>query len=198
MPFASQAFDCAVMVRVLHHLPDVLRAFQAIQALLAPGGCFLLEYANKRHLKAILRHLLQRGEPDPFDPEPYEFVELNYNFHPHYVEQRLQSAGFQIERQLSVSLLRLGLLKRCIPARILAAVDGLLQQPAASLKCSPSMFVKSLARPVASPQPLEQLFCCPRCRSRSLSQEPEALRCTACGRRWSTEGGIHDFRQPLD
>jgi SAM-dependent methyltransferase len=197
MPFSAQAFDCAVMVRVLHHLPDVSRAFQAIQALLVSGGCFILEYANKRHLKAILRHLLRRGEHNPFDPKPCEFVELNYNFHPQYVEHRLQSAGFRIRRQLSVSLLRVNLLKRWIPPRILAAVDGWLQHPAASLKCSPSMFLKSLTVTKTAPNPPAQLFCCPHCRSDDLSREPGALRCEACGRRWSTAGGIYDFRQPL-
>jgi SAM-dependent methyltransferase len=194
MPFPARAFDCAVMVRVLHHLPDVSRAFRAIHALLTCGGCFVLEYANKRHLKAVLQYLLRRGEHSPFDLEPFEFVELNYNLHPTFVEDHLTAAGFQIERQLGVSHLRVNLLKRLVPARILATIDGWLQQPMAPLKCAPSMFLKSRALADSAPQPPAQLFCCPHCQSGGLRRESDALLCSSCGRRWSTAGGIHDFR----
>jgi SAM-dependent methyltransferase len=197
MPFAENAFDAAVMVRVLHHLADVPTAFGAIHGILRPGATFVLEYANKRNLKALLRHFLLRRGPNPFALEPWEFVELNFNFHPTYVEDSLEAACFRIKRQLSVSHFRIGLLKRMVPARLLATVDGLLQEPAARLKLTPSMFVQAHASGNSTTASADHIFRCPRCGSWNLARGSGALTCHGCGRRWSTADGIYDFREPL-
>ena len=198
MPFTAGAFDTAVTVRVMHHLSDVPGAMRAIQPILRPGGTFVLEYANKRNLKAILRYLLRRQTVSPFAPEPWEFAPLHFDFHPAYIEQSLTNAGFRIERQLAVSHFRIGFLKRHIPAHWLAAADRWLQAPTAWLKCTPSMFVRSRAARQESGITTTELFCCPRCRSHPLLPESDALICSSCGSRWSTAGGIYDFRTPLD
>jgi len=199
MPFVKGAFDTAVMVRVLHHQSDVPAALRAIRTILRPGATFVLEYANKRHLKAILRYLLRQQEHSPFDYEPWEFVELNFDFHPAYVERNLEEAGFGIERQLCTSHFRIGFLKRFVSARVLATVDGWLQQPTARCKLTPSIFLR--ARAIGQEKmlpPSAQIFRCPRCGSSALVQGTDALQCRGCGRRWSTAGGIYDFRQPVD
>jgi SAM-dependent methyltransferase len=198
MPFVEGAFDTAVMVRVLHHLTDVPGAMGAIRHILRPGGTFVLEYANKRNLKAILRYLLRRQTVSPFDPEPWEFAPLNLNFHPAYVEQSLAHAGFHIERQLAVSHFRVSLLKRHVPATLLATLDSWLQRPTAWLKCTPSMFVRSRTAEEETATTASAIFCCPRCRSQELLPESELLICSTCGSRWSTAGGIYDFKKPLD
>jgi SAM-dependent methyltransferase len=197
MPFAANAFDAAVMVRVLHHLSDVPGAFLAIHGILRPGATFVLEYANKRHLKALLRHFLRRQGPDPFALEPWEFVELNFNFHPAYVEESLQAACFRIKRQLSVSHFRVGFLKRVVPAWLLATVDGWLQEPTARFKLTPSMFVQAHASGISTAACADYIFRCPRCGSSDLTQGSTALTCRGCGRRWATADGIYDFREPL-
>jgi SAM-dependent methyltransferase len=199
MPFVAGAFDTAVTVRVLHHLSDVPRALQAIQHILHPDATFVLEYANKRNLKAILRYWLGRQKNSPFDTNPWEFLPLNFDFHPAYMERSLCEAHFSIEQQLSVSHLRVGLLKRLIPAAALASLDGWLQQPLAPLKLTPSVFMRVRTRDDKDVADASgQLFCCPTCRSIQLRSELEALVCQSCGRRWSTEGGIYDFKQPLN
>jgi SAM-dependent methyltransferase len=198
MPFAVGAFDTAVMVRVLHHLTDVPGAMRAIQHILRPGGTFVLEYANKRNLKAILRYLLRRQTVSPFALEPWEFAPLTLNFHPAYVEQSLTRAGFHIERQVAVSHFRVSFLKRHVPARILATIDSWLQQPTAWLKCTPSMFVRSRTADERTAPVASAIFCCPRCKSPQLLPESDMLICITCGSRWSTIGGIHDFKEPLD
>lgn len=197
MPFVAGAFDTAVTVRVLHHLSDVPRALQAIRHILRPGSAFVMEYANKSNLKAILRYRLGRQKHSPFSLEPWEFAPLNFDFHPAFIEQSLQAAHFRVERQLSVSHFRIHALKRIIPTATLATLDGWLQQPTAGLKLTPSMFLRARAVDGDASPAASALFCCPACRCIQLTQETGCLVCASCGRRWSTASGIYDFKQPM-
>jgi SAM-dependent methyltransferase len=197
MPFVDSLFDTTVTVRVLHHVQNVSAAFQEIQRVLKPGGGYVLEYANKRHLKAVLRYLLGRQNLNPFAPKPYEFVELNYNFHPTWMKARLREAGFAIGRELAVSSFRLPLLKRLIPPRPLAALDGLLQGPTAPLKLAPSVFVQARAEKEDTQVESSGFFRCPSCHSTDLIEAEEVLTCQGCGRRWGIDDGIYDFKEPV-
>ena len=197
MPFQEGTFETALTVRVLHHLSDVPAALRAISDVLQPGASLVMEYANKRHLKAILRYLLGRQRHSPFDHQPWEFAELNFDFHPAYIERHLESVGFSIERQLAVSHFRLGLLKRLVPAHLLATADGLLQQPLSTLKWAPSIFLRARRSDAPVARPAAGLFCCPACRSTAFESQPNALRCAGCGSLWSTAQGIYDFRRPI-
>ncbi len=197
MPFQQGVFDAAVTVRVLHHLSDVPAALQAIHGILQPGAAFIMEYANKRHLKAILRYLVGRQDHSPFDRQPWEFAELNFDFHPAYMEQHLENTGFSIERQLAVSHFRISLLKRLVPARLLATADGWLQQPLSTLKWTPSIFLRARRSGARAPAPASGLFRCPCCASTDLERQSNALRCKGCGSLWSTDQGIYDFRRPI-
>ena len=69
LPFAPGVFDGATMIRVIHHLTDVPAALKEIRSVMA-SGTFILEFANKRNWKAILRYLLRRQAWSPFTPEP--------------------------------------------------------------------------------------------------------------------------------
>jgi len=196
MPFVDSLFDTTVTVRVLHHVQNIPAAFQEIQRVLKGGGFYVLEYANKRHLKAVLRYLLGRQSWSPFAPEPYEFVELNYDFHPAWMQARLSEAGFTIGRELAVSSFRLPFLKRLISPRSLAALDGLLQGPAASLKLAPSVFVRAGAEKEGTQAEVRGFFHCPICQGTDLIEAEEVLTCRGCGRGWAIDDGIYDFKAP--
>jgi len=142
LPFADGLFDTVVTVRVLHHVRSIPSALREIHRVLKPQGLYILEYANKRHLKAILRWLLRRQGWNPFSCEPLEFAELHYDFHPAWMEDRLRESGFAIEEGLAVSSFRLPILKRLFPPHLLAAVDGLLQRPLAPFRLTPSIFLR--------------------------------------------------------
>jgi len=172
-------------------LTDLAAAFGEIQRILRPEGRYILEYANKRNLKEVLRHFVGRSSHRPFSPEPVEYAPLHFNFHPSYVEQLLRDAHFTLERGLAVSSLRLGLLKRVVPHTWLIRADGALQSPTASLKLAPSMFL--LARADKKGQDSERLFRCPACGNEELEEAPSALLCGVCGRSWPLEDGIYDF-----
>ena len=141
LPFKAGVFDAATMIRTFHHMAQPQAALASVHRVLARQASFVLEYANKRNLKAIFRWLGRRQSWDPFDEEPVEFVELNYNFHPKAVRVWLGQAGFVIERQLAVSHFRLPLVKSLIPARALVAADSALQPTGAWIQYSPSIFV---------------------------------------------------------
>lgn len=191
LPLASASFDVALTVRVLHHLTDLPAAFQEIQRLLRPQASYVLEYANKRNLKEILRYLLSRSQRRPFSPEPVEYAPLHFDFHPSYVEQALRRTGLVPERSLAVSSLRLDLLKRILPLSWMIRLDRLLQSPTASLRLAPSIFV--LARAHKEARPSDRLFRCPACGGEELDESRTALSCHRCGREWPIEEGIYDF-----
>ncbi len=141
LPFKAGVFDAATMIRTFHHMAQPRAALASVHRVLARQASFVLEYANKQNLKAIFRWLGRRQSWNPFDEEPVEFVELNYNFHPKAVRDWLSQAGFSIERQLAVSHFRLPLVKSLIPTRALVAADSALQPTGAWIQYSPSVFV---------------------------------------------------------
>lgn len=197
LPLAEATADVAVMVRVMHHLADVPAALAQIRWVLVSNGAFVAEYASKRHLKAIARYALRRQAWSPFDLEPFEFVPLNFDFHPTWMAHQFRAADFLLEQELAVSHFRLPLLKRLVSPRYLAAADGAVQQMGARWKLTPSIFVRCRV-PGSSPAVLpEAIFCCPHCRS-SLQQGQDSLDCPVCGRRWPVQDGLYDFKTPND
>lgn len=201
LPFRAQKFDAATMIRVLHHMADAPKALAQIKSVLQPGAVFILEFANKLNFKAILRYLLRRQSWSPFTLEPVEFVELNFDFHPKAIRQWLGGLGFSIEKTLTVSHFRLGVLKRIVPAKLLAALDGLFQPTGALFQFTPSVFVKARvdgeAQPVEIPARVLDLFKCPECGGETLHEKKDHLLCPACNARWAALDGIYDFRERM-
>lgn len=198
LPFRNGLFDAATMIRVLHHMADAPKALAQIQATLQPGATFILEFANKLNLKAILRYGLGKQSWSPFTLEPVEFVKLNFDFHPKAIRNWLGSLGFAIEKTLTVSHFRLGLLKRLIPASLLAAVDGLFQPTGALFQFTPSVFVKAVlpGEPnVDIPLSVIELLKCPGCNNGNLKENTDHVACPSCKAKWSVREGIYDFRE---
>ena len=139
LPFQPAAFDGATMIRVIHHFEDVPAVLGQIAETMSAGGRFILEFANKRNLKSMLRHLLGRNGWSPYTLDPVEFVELNFNFHPDYISAQASALGFEIARAIPVSWFRLGLLKRHVPVSLLAGADGILQRT--GWRVAPSIFL---------------------------------------------------------
>lgn len=144
----GRRFDCAVCIRVMHHVEDVPAFFAEVNSVLRPGGAFVLEFANKQNILEILRFLAFRPNLGPFSMEPGRRGDgLYYNFHPIYVEELLEAAGFEIEERLSVSLFRSRALKKMFGNEKLLAAEKLLQSPLGRLHPGPSVFL--LARKVS-------------------------------------------------
>lgn len=194
LPFAHGIFDGGTMIRTLHHMAEPQRALHQIRLALQPDAVFILEYANKHNLKAILRYILGRQSWNPFSPETVEFAELNFDFHPRSIRNWLAASGFSVERQLAVSYFRLGAFKRFFPIKMLVSLDSIAQLSGDWWQLSPSVFVLTKAigdTPVATEG---EYFRCPDCGHSPLPQSVDPITCPNCGRRWRFENGIYDFR----
>ncbi len=194
LPFAPGLFDGATMIRTFHHMADPRAALISVAEVLERDAKFVLEYANKRNLKAVLRWLVRAQTWNPFDRAPVELVRLNFNFHPAAVRAWLMDAGFDLELQLAVSMFRQPLLKRLFPPQTLVALDAALQPSGKWILVSPSVFVRARARLAPSSHPIGAFWRCPVCRSYQVDENPNGLHCQNCGRRWPVQEGIYDFR----
>ncbi len=203
IPFRDRQFDAATMIRTLHHMADAPKALGQIRNVLQPNAVFILEFANKLNIKSILRYWFGRQSWNPFTLEPVEFVKLNFDFHPKAIRNWLGELGFTIEKTLTVSHFRLGILKRIIPARLLAALDGLFQPTGAIWQFTPSVFVKAKVEEKSAiklsdiPVNVIELFKCPQCENEKLEDKNDHLYCSNCKAQWAVRDGIYDFREQM-
>ena len=206
MPFVDNLFDTLTMVRVMHHLADVPTALAQVQRIVRPGGLVVIEHASKLHLKSFLRWLLRRQSWNPFDPVPVEFVEMNFNFHPTWMQQQFQAAGLRITDIRTLSHYRLNVLKRLLPVSWLVKLDSWAQPTGRWWQFTPSVFLQARAQKPATPPPTE-FFRCPDCGCARLTVNPVSassdsdeaiLICTSCQLGWSFKNGIYDFKTPVN
>ena len=203
MPLAAGTLDALVMVRVMHHLADVPAALSQLQPLLHRHSAAVLEYANKRNLKAILRWLVRRQSWSPFDAGPLEFVAMNFDFHPGWMAAKMSDAGLRVQERYAASHFRLRALKKNVPADGLARLDSYLFRLGGRFPLSPSVFVRTHA-PDAPQRPQfdttgahTTLFRCPACAAHPLTAlSPVELQCPSCARRYGQKDRIWDFKLP--
>lgn len=201
MPFVPGLFETIVQVRTLHHAADVPALFRQLARIARPGGQYILEFANKQNLKAILRYWLRRQAWSPFTLEPVEFVPLNFDFHPRWIRQQLRLAHFTPERALTVSHFRFAPLKRVVPTPWLTAVDSAAQLTGNWWQLTPSVFVRSAHPLPGATAVAPAFFACPTCQT-PLPTEPVNSRffCPnpACKKQWAVQDGLYDFKEAIE
>ncbi|HYO88112.1 MAG TPA: methyltransferase domain-containing protein [Candidatus Limnocylindrales bacterium] len=196
LPFKQGAFDAATMIRVIHHMANVPRVVEEINRVLIENGVFILEHANKRHLKSVARYAFKQQDWSPYTHEPVEFVELNFDFHPQYIADALAANGFKIERRVPVSFFRVETLKKSINTQLLSSIDGLLQTT--GLLVAPSVFIRShRVQPGPSQIDAASIFACPACGGDLLHQDDELV-CPRDLHRYAIRDGIYDFKAPIE
>ncbi len=198
MPFVDGLFETMVQIRTIHHAADVPALFAQLARIARPGGTYVLEFANKKNLKAILRYWARRQKWSPFEPEPVEFVALNFDFHPQWIWERLQAAGFTPGRVLTVSHYRFGPIKKAIPTRLLVSLDSLAQLTGNWWQLSPSVFTQSQYPDTGVTAAPATFFACPTCFTPLGPPENDLLHCpnAACGLKWRLQDGLYDFKEP--
>jgi len=150
LPFPKESFDVALLIRVSHHLPELLSSFKEINRLLRPKGFLVLEVANKIHFLARLRALLagdfsfaknlepvERRSPESIKKRTIAFS----NHHPQKVMDDLGLAGFEVKAVFSVSNFRSSFLKKIFPHCWLVNLEKRGQEPLGKLFFGPSVFI---------------------------------------------------------
>lgn len=199
MPFVAGLFDTMVQIRTLHHAADAPALFQQLARIARPNGRYILEFANKQNLKAILRYALRRQAWSPFAPEPVEFVALNFDFHPRWIRQELAKARFAPGRMLTVSHYRIGPVKKVVPTGLLVGLDSLAQRTGNWWQLSPSVFV-DVAHPSGGATAVPHtFFACPHCHTPLPEPVNDRLICPNpdCQRQWQVSDGLYDFKEPV-
>jgi ubiquinone/menaquinone biosynthesis C-methylase UbiE len=192
LPFVSGLFDGATMIRTLHHMADARLALQQVADVLQSKAVFILEFANKHNLKAIVRYVLGKQSWNPNSPEPVEFAALNFDFHPQTVNSWLKSLGFRVEKTLTVSHFRMAFLKKLIPLKMLVWMDGMAQMTSDWWQLTPSVFLRNRLRTEKANAEPGTFFRCPKCGA-ALNDTPPLLKCS-CGQSYPVLDGIYDFR----
>lgn len=197
MPFVPGLFETIVQVRTLHHAADVPAVFSQLSKIACPQASYVLEFASKRHIKSILRYWMGRQQWSPFAQEPVEFVELNFDFHPKWIRDQLIAAGFKPGRTLTVSHFRIGALKKFLPTSFLVNMDSIAQLSGNWWQLSPSVFIKNQRRADGEMAEENEFFACPVCSTPLSVPDKELVPCPGCGRTWSVQDGLYDFKDPV-
>jgi SAM-dependent methyltransferase len=143
LPYPDGYFDAAVCVRMLHHFADPEPVLAELGRVTRPGGVVVLEYANKRNLKAIARRLLGRQRWSPFELGSVEYKPFHFDHAPVEVGRALRRAGLRIASMRAASLFRLPPLTRRLPVSVLVAAESRLQGPLGSITPGPSVFLRA-------------------------------------------------------
>jgi ubiquinone/menaquinone biosynthesis C-methylase UbiE len=144
--FHRNSFDLVILVRVLHHIKDLEKAFEIISKLVKPGGFLILEYPNKKHFKASVKQILKGDTTYPLDIFKKDINTTKtslpfYNYHPDEINRYLNESGFKVLHKRSVSNIRSRKAKKLLSKQVLLTLEKKLQKPFASLDFGPSIFI---------------------------------------------------------
>ena len=150
LPFKNNYADAIVCVRVSHHIENFHLAIRECERVLVPGGCLILEVANKLNIKARIRALL-RGELKKLYSADFKYIGVQekqdnnnaivfVNHNPHTIERELVDAGFKIIARRSVSNFRLPFFKKVFSTKVLIFFEKIVQPILAPFRFGPSIF----------------------------------------------------------
>lgn len=196
LPFADNALDTALTIRVLHHVADIPKAFAQVARVVRPHGTYITDFANKKHFKAIAKYYLGRSNGmNPFSLEPYEFVKLNFDYHPSYIRNNLKNVSFQIQDALAVSTFRVGALKRAVPTSLLVSCDDALQRPTARLAIAPSIMYRAENFKPGDARVNTVLWRCVQCGAAKMNVRATTIQCEHCRAEFFQTDGIWEMKK---
>jgi ubiquinone/menaquinone biosynthesis C-methylase UbiE len=151
----ASSVDLVVMVRVIHHIQNIDNAFKIIHRTLTPNGYLIFEFANKMHVKALLKEIGRRNfsflkDQSTTDIRSQRSVKRGtlpfLNYHPDKIKQILENNGFDIIEKRSVSNIRSPFLKGFFSTELLISMEKVLQKPLSYINFGPSIFVLARKR----------------------------------------------------
>ena len=208
LPFVDAAFDAAMVIRVLHHLPDIDGAVAEMGRTV--GGRWLIDVPIKHHVLGLARGALRREWATVRGPAPVRTTagaEPFWNFQLAAVREMLAGNGWRTRVAASVNNLRRW--DRRLPPRaarllrpVALAVEALAQRCGIGW-WGPNQFV--LARrsaplrrtvPTTGTRPgtpaVAAVLSCPGCQC-DLTWSATAASCVYCAARYERVGDYWDF-----
>lgn len=208
LPFRENVFDGALMVRVLHHIEKPEIYFKEISRVMSKKATYVQEFANKIHIKAVLKSLLKLRF-DIFSKDPYQQPRINtgegsredqksifLNYHPQYIQDLLKSNCFSIRNKYGCSFLRSIILKKIFSTSTLLFFEKIFQYTISWTNVSPSIFLETESLKACEKEHfsnLEDILVCPECKG-SLIFEGGSARCKDCKKSYERINNIWDFR----
>ncbi len=208
LPFKNSSIDNAAMIRVLHHIDKQSELFDEISRVLKNKSTFVLEYANKIHLKARIKWLLKLQFRN-FSTLPYQQPSqgnfegaekgkdaIFLNYHPRYIKDLLKLSNFKILKSTNCSFLRTNFFKKHISLKTLLSFEKLAQKLFSWKNIAPSIMVKTLQEKGFQQETFktfEDILCCPKCKD-DLEIKEKVANCKNCNKLFKQEDGIWDFR----
>lgn len=194
LPLAPASFDCALMIRVLHHLKDAHWTLSELSRILGHGGVFLFDYSNKLSARQLLRRLLRWNKENPLVLEPVMSGNMLMQHHPADVQRVLKTTGFSNTQYFGtgvVDKLVGSRVEKWLPSgRSLAPLFGLI-------KLAPWIMCRTHSSGAALKdyRSIDDLFICPTCQS-TVRRTEQAYVCisSSCNSSYPIENGIADFR----
>ena len=136
----DSSVDLAVLVRVMHHLPDLNSTLAEVHRILKPDGVAIIEFASSLNLKSRIIGWLSGKPilPVPLDRRRMANIRQGsipfVNHHPITFQKTLIRNGFSIQKILSVSNFR------GMPIKSLW-LEKILQPALGKLYFGPSIFI---------------------------------------------------------
>ncbi len=208
IPLKGNSLDGSLMVRTLHHIEEQERLFEEIRRVTKNKGLFILEYANKLHLKARIKWLLKL-EFENFSTRPYQQPTKGHfegvkdgeqaiflNYHPRNITKLLQKNEFKILKSTNCSFFRINFLKKALPFPVLIALEKIFQKLLSWTNIAPSIVLKCEKigeKKNETFESFEDILCCPGCKG-NLELSKAYAKCKNCEKIFKQEDGIWDFR----
>lgn len=206
LPFVSYAFDAAIVVRVLHHLPDIDGALTQMAGTV--GDRFLLDVPIKHHALARVRSPRAVRGPAPLRTGTSEFP--FWNFRLSTIQALLSRSGWASRPVASVNNLRRW--DRALPDSVVRVLSPVARAGEVALQRAgrgwwgPSQFLMAQRDPARLPYvrdappgmpALASRMCCPACRGR-LAWSPGVATCLSCGGAYRWDGAVWHFTVPSE
>lgn len=212
LPFRSDSMDIVLTVRVIHHLlkPEVF--FTEVNRVIKDRGYFVLEFANKKNLKNILRFFFGMLKQSPFNLTPFKIGDTILNFHPLFIRKLLEGNGFKVLKQISVSNFRLTFIKKIIVLKLLLFLENIYQNLFSFAELGPSIFYKANYLKDISQElfldnannkcnkrkifsDIREILLCPSCRQDKLEfLNSGKIYCPICKRNFKIVNNIYNFK----
>jgi len=192
LPLAASSFDCALMIRVFHHLSDAHWTLSELDRILGKGGVFLFNYSNKLSAHQFFRRLLRWNRENPFVLEPVMAGQMLMQHHPIHVHRELKKTGFSAIQYFGTGIVDKlvgSRFEKWMPSgRALAPFFGLIKL-APWIMCR----TRSGGQALTNYRSIDDLLICPACQS-AVRRTDQSYECTRCHASYPIENGIADFR----